>query len=152
MTTSKNEHVVNQRQADQVVASMMSNPLSQPGTGGRERVGVRALPDSNPRDQKWMRRALTLASRGFTPPNPMVGCVIVKNDVSVGEGYHVVAGQPHAEVNALRQSGRICTGRHRLRNPRTLLLLWQNTSLYQCSNLSGRKQGGGGSSGSKFSR
>lgn len=49
-----------------------------------------------------MRRALHLAARGFTPPNPMVGCVIVKNGEVVGEGWHPFAGQPHAEVFALR--------------------------------------------------
>lgn len=52
-----------------------------------------------------MRRALDLAARGFTPPNPMVGCVIVKDGIKIGEGYHTWAGQPHAEVEALRAAG-----------------------------------------------
>ncbi|WP_216936096.1 MULTISPECIES: bifunctional diaminohydroxyphosphoribosylaminopyrimidine deaminase/5-amino-6-(5-phosphoribosylamino)uracil reductase RibD [unclassified Acinetobacter] len=58
-------------------------------------------------DQVWMRRAIQLAQRGqySTKPNPNVGCVIVRNDVLVGEGFHPRAGQPHAEVFALGQAG-----------------------------------------------
>ncbi|MEX0657720.1 MAG: bifunctional diaminohydroxyphosphoribosylaminopyrimidine deaminase/5-amino-6-(5-phosphoribosylamino)uracil reductase RibD [Egibacteraceae bacterium] len=54
-------------------------------------------------DERWMRRALALAEhgRGTTSPNPMVGCVIVRNREVVGEGFHVRAGEPHAEVVAL---------------------------------------------------
>ncbi len=47
--------------------------------------------------EDYMRRALKLASRGFTSPNPMVGAIVVANDVIVGEGYHRRAGEPHAE-------------------------------------------------------
>lgn len=58
-------------------------------------------------DRKMMRRALTLARRGAgkTSPNPAVGCVIVRNGLIVGEGWHRKAGTPHAEVLALRQAG-----------------------------------------------
>lgn len=50
----------------------------------------------------FMQRALDLArqAEGFTSPNPMVGAVIVYNDRIIGEGFHAMAGKPHAEVNA----------------------------------------------------
>ncbi len=54
-------------------------------------------------EEKYMRRALKLAAkgRGRTSPNPMVGCVIVKDGRIIGEGYHKKYGGPHAERNAL---------------------------------------------------
>lgn len=58
-------------------------------------------------DDKFMRRALELAVKaiGRTSPNPLVGCVIVKDNQVVGEGYHFKAGTPHAEVHALAAAG-----------------------------------------------
>ncbi len=56
----------------------------------------------------WMRRALQLASLadGFTSPNPLVGAVILDpTGKLVGEGYHLQAGKPHAEIIALQQAG-----------------------------------------------
>ena len=54
-------------------------------------------------DILYMRRALELArlGRGFTAPNPLVGCVIVHEGRIIGEGWHRQYGGPHAEVNAL---------------------------------------------------
>ncbi len=54
-----------------------------------------------------MQRALALAQkgRGTTSPNPMVGAVIVKRGKIVGEGYHQIAGGPHAEIVGLKQAG-----------------------------------------------
>lgn len=55
-------------------------------------------------DSTWMARALQLAGRGMftTTPNPRVGCVLVKDGQVIGEGWHVKAGEPHAEPLALR--------------------------------------------------
>jgi diaminohydroxyphosphoribosylaminopyrimidine deaminase/5-amino-6-(5-phosphoribosylamino)uracil reductase len=55
-------------------------------------------------DQYWMARALRQARCGLytTQPNPRVGCVIVRDDQCLGEGFHQVAGGPHAEINALQ--------------------------------------------------
>jgi diaminohydroxyphosphoribosylaminopyrimidine deaminase / 5-amino-6-(5-phosphoribosylamino)uracil reductase len=54
-------------------------------------------------DNKYIRRCLELAAggEGFTRPNPLVGSVIVHNDMIIGEGYHLKAGQSHAEVIAI---------------------------------------------------
>lgn len=62
--------------------------------------------------ETWMARALTLARRGLytTDPNPRVGCVLVKQQRIVGEGYHVRAGEPHAEIHALRAAGKAARG------------------------------------------
>lgn len=54
-------------------------------------------------DSHFMLRAIELAKKGLgsVSPNPLVGCVIVKNDVIVAEGYHQKYGEAHAEVNAI---------------------------------------------------
>ena len=58
-------------------------------------------------DERYMRLALRLARKGLgrTSPNPMVGAVVVKGNNIVGRGYHHRAGEPHAEILALRQAG-----------------------------------------------
>ncbi|BBM65454.1 riboflavin biosynthesis protein RibD [Vibrio alfacsensis] len=63
-------------------------------------------------DFDMMSRALKLAQRGIytTAPNPNVGCIIVRNGEIVGEGYHYRAGEPHAEVFALRMAGEKAEG------------------------------------------
>jgi len=62
---------------------------------------------SSENDERFMKRALDLAVKaiGRTNPNPLVGCVIVNDDKIVGEGYHLEAGTPHAEVHALADAG-----------------------------------------------
>ena len=61
----------------------------------------------SPDDSAHMARALQLAERGrYTAhPNPMVGCVLVRDGEVIAEGWHEQAGQPHAEINALRDAG-----------------------------------------------
>lgn len=55
-------------------------------------------------DELFMQRCLELAENGISSvsPNPMVGCVIVKNGEIIGEGFHAKIGQAHAEVNAVQ--------------------------------------------------
>src|SRR6476469_8155253 len=59
-----------------------------------------------------MARALSLAKEGWgrTKPNPVVGAVFVKGDEVVGEGFHERAGEPHAEIIALREAGERARG------------------------------------------
>lgn len=63
-------------------------------------------------DHGFMARALRLAEQGLNTatPNPRVGCVLVKEGEVVGEGWHVRAGEPHAEVHALRAAGERARG------------------------------------------
>ncbi len=62
--------------------------------------------------ERIMARALKLADRGLytTHPNPMVGCVIVKNGNVIAEGWHQYAGGDHAEIMALKQAGKAAKG------------------------------------------
>jgi diaminohydroxyphosphoribosylaminopyrimidine deaminase / 5-amino-6-(5-phosphoribosylamino)uracil reductase len=60
------------------------------------------------RPEQFMRMALALArrGRGCTSPNPMVGALLVKRGQVIGRGWHRRAGQPHAEIEALRDAVR----------------------------------------------
>ncbi|MDU8923853.1 bifunctional diaminohydroxyphosphoribosylaminopyrimidine deaminase/5-amino-6-(5-phosphoribosylamino)uracil reductase RibD [Pasteurellaceae bacterium LIM206] len=64
-------------------------------------------PVFTPQDIEFMQKAIDLAGRGqfTTTPNPAVGCVLVKDGEIVGSGFHLKAGEPHAEVMALRAAG-----------------------------------------------
>ncbi len=63
-------------------------------------------------DHALMAHALRLAEQGLytTTPNPRVGCVIAKDGIIVGQGAHLKAGEPHAEIHALRQAGERARG------------------------------------------
>ena len=63
-------------------------------------------------DEFWMQKALDLAVRGryTASPNPCVGCVIVKDDQLIGQGFHLRAGTAHAEINALKNACRSVEG------------------------------------------
>ena len=58
-------------------------------------------------DREWLLQAASLAGRGWgqVHPNPMVGCLLIRDGVRVGEGWHEKYGGPHAEVNAIRAAG-----------------------------------------------
>src|SRR5438094_1871932 len=63
-------------------------------------------------DVQMMRRAIRLAinGRGAVEPNPMVGCVLVKDGRVIGEGYHARFGGPHAEPTALANCSESAVG------------------------------------------
>ena len=77
------------------------------------------------KDIFWMQRALDLAimGSGFVAPNPLVGCVIVKDEIIIGEGYHQNYGEAHAEVNAV----------HSLVNPSEIIGATVYVNLEPCS-------------------
>ncbi len=67
------------------------------------------MPES---DIAFMRKAITLGEKGrlTAPPNPWVGCLITKDKQVIGEGYHSLAGEPHAEVVAIANAGKATEG------------------------------------------
>src|SRR6185503_8961720 len=70
---------------------------------------LRTMPSIDP---AWLERAFALAEKGrfSTSPNPMVGAVVVARGRVVGEAFHRRAGEPHAEILALRRAGRAAKG------------------------------------------
>lgn len=83
----------------------MNDPASAPErTTHAAGVGAEAVcpPSDRPEDAHFMQQALQLARQGDTSPNPRVGCVVVREGRVLSTGFHARAGQPHAEVEALR--------------------------------------------------
>jgi diaminohydroxyphosphoribosylaminopyrimidine deaminase / 5-amino-6-(5-phosphoribosylamino)uracil reductase len=72
-----------------------------------ERDAARAVSAFSEADRHWMQEALALARRGLysTHPNPRVGCIIVNDARVVGQGWHIRAGEAHAEIIALQEAG-----------------------------------------------
>ncbi len=70
------------------------------------------MPNFDANDYIFMNQALRLAAQGLqtSMPNPRVGCVIVKDDIVVGEGAHLKVGTPHAEIHALNQAAKQANG------------------------------------------
>lgn len=77
-----------------------------------KQVGAITPVELNEHDAHYLKLALKEAKRGryTTSPNPAVGCVIVRDDKILGQGFHHAAGQPHAEVMALRDADQDVTG------------------------------------------
>ncbi|GLJ49769.1 hypothetical protein SUGI_1056890 [Cryptomeria japonica] len=96
-------------------AKVVSRNLRK-GTCGCARSGgftVAPLPQgATKEDAQYVRMCVSIARKalGYTSPNPMVGCVIVKDGQIVGQGFHPKAGEPHAEVFALREAGTMAEG------------------------------------------
>lgn len=73
----------------------------------------RGLIKAVPSHEHYMQRALELAARGSgsASPNPLVGSIVVREDIILGEGWHEIYGQAHAEVNAITQARRSLSSR-----------------------------------------
>ncbi len=82
------------------------------GAGSASTAAAQPTGSISPDDARFMRRAIELARRGagWTSPNPLVGCVIVRNGTIIGEGWHERCGQAHAERNALASCARRAAG------------------------------------------
>jgi diaminohydroxyphosphoribosylaminopyrimidine deaminase/5-amino-6-(5-phosphoribosylamino)uracil reductase len=85
---------------------------SQNNPAGRGTTTPNEATVSEDLDHEFMARALRLARRGLytTDPNPRVGCVLTRDGKVVGEGWHRHAGEPHAEILALRAAGDLARG------------------------------------------
>ena len=87
-----------------------------------------------PDDERFMRRALELAQGAMhiSMPNPRVGCVLVRDGQIIGEGHTQIAGQDHAEVQALEKlSGArpVAARRNGLCHTRTVQPFWPHPTL-----------------------
>lgn len=73
---------------------------------------VKRIVEHLPAQEEWMQEALELARRsiGFSAPNPAVGCVLVRDNVAVGRGFHGYDWLEHAEVGALKNAGKSARG------------------------------------------
>lgn len=93
------------------IKRMENFPVDAP-TNSQQASAASSSEVGTPFDRAMMQRCIQLARRalGRTTPNPLVGSVIVRDGEIVGEGFHPAAGQPHAEVFALRAAGEKARG------------------------------------------
>ncbi len=89
-----------------------ANKVSEAKPGGKIKREKNMSEHFSPQSERFMRRALELARRGWgkVSPNPAVGAVVVKDGVIVGEGYHLWEKKDHAEVVALSRAGSRASG------------------------------------------
>lgn len=99
---------MNDATADTAAETPADTPADMTADPTTHEQSIRALGD----DERFMARARALARKGIntTHPNPRVGCVIVSDGAVVGEGWHRLAGEAHAEIIALRQAGKRAQG------------------------------------------
>ena len=90
----------------------MENSPADAQTNPQQALGASPPEIGTPFDRAMMQRCIALARRalGRTTPNPLVGSVIVQNGEIVAQGFHPAAGQPHAEIFALRAAGEKARG------------------------------------------
>ena len=119
-------------------------------SGARHSRDQQAQKDSAADDERFMARALELAARGegAVEPNPMVGCVLVRDGQIVGEGWHEEFGGPHAEINAIKQATNQATGLDRVRDARAVLPSGEDAALHAGAQIGRREASGGGDGGS----
>jgi pyrimidine deaminase RibD-like protein len=98
-----------------------------------------------PADHHHMSLALRLAAQGLntSDPNPRVGCVLVKDGEVVGRGWHRAAGEPHAEVLALREAGTSALGGDGLCDTGTVLSSGAHAALHIRPDRGRGRRGGG---------
>jgi diaminohydroxyphosphoribosylaminopyrimidine deaminase/5-amino-6-(5-phosphoribosylamino)uracil reductase len=92
----------------QAKADSFSSGVGEPRSSKNRSRGRHSLSQGSAEDEAWMYQALALAQqgRGLVEPNPMVGCVLVKDGHELGRGYHEQFGGPHAEAHALQDAKR----------------------------------------------
>ena len=95
--------VMSQARAEGLSPGVSSTRPAKSRTGGRS-----GKARGSAEDEAWMYQALALAEQGLglVEPNPMVGCVLVKDGHELGRGHHEQFGGPHAEVQAMRDAAR----------------------------------------------
>ncbi|MBX2850962.1 MAG: bifunctional diaminohydroxyphosphoribosylaminopyrimidine deaminase/5-amino-6-(5-phosphoribosylamino)uracil reductase RibD [Phycisphaeraceae bacterium] len=95
---------MSQARAQRISSGAAERRSDKSRSGGRHARRVQGSAE----DEAWMYQALAMAEQGhgLVEPNPMVGCVLVKDGHELGRGYHSKFGAPHAEAHALEDAKR----------------------------------------------